>query len=270
MKISIDNLNFHIIDEGKGETIVLLHGFTGNALTWESFINKWSSSYRIIAIDLIGHGESSKPADASLYTMEAMSRFLKEILDICRLDHVHLLGYSMGGRLALSFAMQYPSYVKTLLLESSSPGLRTVEEREERIRKDYALARKILDEGMLEFVSYWETIPLFSSQQHLSEALKSELREQRITNSEVGLANSLIGMGTGAQPSYWESLHELGIPVLLLTGEYDNKFISIAKRMASAIPRADIVQINDAGHTIHVEQTQIFDKMVVAFLEKHV
>ncbi len=269
MMLSIEGQSFHVEIEGVGEPLLLLHGFTGDSSSWSPFIQSWSSSFQVIAIDLIGHGKSSKPHDLSFYTMDAMGSVLKKLLDQLGVSKVHLLGYSMGGRFALSFAFQYPSYVKSMILESSSPGLRTAVEREERRRKDHALAERIIEKGIVNFVQFWEALPLFASQQKLPEDVQSKTRLQRLKNSETGLSNSLKGMGTGAQPPLWNKLNRLEIPVLLITGELDEKFISIAKKMEKAIPQADFVQINDAGHTIHVEQPQIFDKMVVAFLKKH-
>ena len=269
MIYTIEGQPFYVKIEGEGEPLLLLHGFTGSSLNWSSFIENLSPHYKVIAVDLIGHGASGKPDDPTLYTMEAMGSYLKKLLQMLHIDQTHLLGYSMGGRFALSFTVQYPDCVKTLILESSSPGLFTKQERDERIQKDLRLARRIENEGMSSFVDFWESIPLFSTQKKLPLRMQKEIRKQRLSNTERGLANSLIGMGTGAQPSYWGMLEDLSIPVLLLVGEHDQKFISIGKKMEKLLPQADFVQIYDAGHTIHVEQPQIFVKMVVAFLKKH-
>ncbi|MDO6658031.1 2-succinyl-6-hydroxy-2,4-cyclohexadiene-1-carboxylate synthase [Anaerobacillus sp. 1_MG-2023] len=260
---------FYVEIVGEGEPLLLLHGFTGSSENWSSFMKRWSRLYKVIAIDFIGHGESAKPNDASQYTMESMGSYLKQLLNLLGIDQLHLLGYSMGGRFALSFAVQYPSLIKTLILESSSPGLFTEDQRRERVQKDHALARRIQKEGIEDFVTFWESLPLFSSQKKLSPSIQSEIRKQRLSNTEIGLANSLIGMGTGAQASYWSVLEEITVPVLLIVGEYDQKFISIGKQMEKKLPQADFVQIIGAGHTIHVEEPEIFDKMVVAFLKKH-
>ncbi|WP_377888070.1 2-succinyl-6-hydroxy-2,4-cyclohexadiene-1-carboxylate synthase [Alkalihalobacillus sp. R86527] len=268
MMITSDGLQFHVEDRGEGDVIVLLHGFTGALENWRPFIEKWSDRYRCIAVDLIGHGKSSKPELPACYTMEAMSRYLKDILDQLNVKKANLVGYSMGGRFALSFAVQYPTYVKSLILESSSPGLETAEEREERIMKDRALSKRIDESGIEAFVSFWESLPLFQTQKRLPSSVQREIKDQRLANSKVGLINSLKGMGTGTQPSNWEQLPHLQHPILLLVGEEDKKFIRIANRMAERLPEGIVKKINGAGHTIHVEQPQIFDKMVIGFLEK--
>lgn len=124
------------------------------------------------------------------------------------------------------------------------------------------------EEGLEAFIEFWENIPLFHSMQTLPEETKNEIRRQRNRNSIVGLSNSLRGMGTGAQPSWWEHLSQLKVPVLLLTGELDEKFVRIAEMMYSHIKEAQSVNILGAGHAIHVEQPEKFGKIVSGFLSK--
>lgn len=121
--------------------------------------------------------------------------------------------------------------VRKLILESASPGLETEEERKNRSMNDFRLARFIKEEGIQSFVDYWETIPLFATMEKLPAETKRSIRKQRLNNSPIGLANSLIGMGTGSQPSWWENLSQLSCEVLLLTGEKDVKFCRIAEKM---------------------------------------
>ena len=149
----------------------------------------------------------------------------------------------MGGRLALSYAMEYPHRVRKLILESSSPGLKTEEERKNRQIQDHKLAQFILDKGIESFVDYWENIPLFSTQKSLPEAKQQEIRKQRLQNSPTGLANSLKGMGSGAQPSWWDRLSEFEVETLLLTGSLDQKFCSIAEQMVREMKKANWMKV---------------------------
>lgn len=136
----------------------------------------------------------------------------------------------MGGRLAYSFAMTYPERVSALVLESTTPGLKTLGERRERIMRDRKLADFILRDGLEAFVAYWENIPLFSSQQRLAEDIRYRIRSGRLRNNKIGLANSLTGMGTGSQPSLWSRVEEIDVPVLLICGEWDENFAPSIKR----------------------------------------
>src|SRR5690554_1894143 len=146
---------YHVF--GEGEVLLLFHGFTGSSLSWERFVGEFSSKYQVITIDLPGHGKTRCQTPR---TMKTFSDDLVELLKYLSVEKVHLLGYSMGGRTALSFAFYYPEMVESLILESASPGLKTEEERIARMNQDKELANMILSKGIREFVSYWENIPL--------------------------------------------------------------------------------------------------------------
>jgi len=266
MRIAVNGVNYHVEAVGAGRPLLLLHGFTGSVRTWDRFVPDWSRTWRTVAVDLIGHGETDAPEDPERYTMEHTVRDLVGILDALEIADATVLGYSMGGRTALSLAMIWPERVSGLILESTSPGLETPEQREARIRQDEALADRIMREGLERFVEYWENLPLFAGLKRLSPELQQHIRFQRLRNRPLGLANSLRGMGTGRQPSWWASLASLPMPVLLVAGEQDAKFMEIAERMVSAIPHAEFVPVPNAGHTVHVEQAELFDTIVKEFL----
>ena len=198
--------------------------------------------------------------------MLSVTHDLKKILELLQIERADFLGYSMGGRLALSFAIQYPQFVRKLVLESSSPGLETEQEREKRRIQDEKLSRFIDENGIERFVEYWGNIPLFSTQKNLPVHKQEEIKEQRLKNSVTGLCNSLIGMGTGAQPSWWQHLHELEADTLLLTGSLDQKFCLIAEKMKKGIKNVEWVNVDECGHAIHVEEPEKFGTIVSRFL----
>lgn len=266
MEVSADNIHYHVETFGKGFPLLLLHGFTGDSSTWAPFCQDWGKSSRLIIPDIIGHGKTESPDELNHYKMESTAYHLTCILDECGVDQVDVLGYSMGGRLGLSFAFLYPNRVRKLVLESSSPGLLTEEDRERRRIKDGKLAKFINDQGMSSFVDYWEEIPLFSTMKRMSSTTKATIRNQRLCNSPKGLANSLLGMGTGAQPSWWDKLPNLSSEVLLLTGEKDKKFCRIAESMLKKLKRGTWVEIKNSGHTIHVEEPEKFGTIVSDYL----
>ncbi len=200
--------------------------------------------------------------------MEPVGRDLIAIFKALSLAAVNLLGYSMGGRLALYMAARYPTYVKTLIIESASPGLETGDQRQMRIEDDRRLASEIENAGVPAFVEQWQKLPLFSTQQALSAEQQERLHHQRLNNSAPGLANSLRGMGTGQQPSLWPELDSIRLPVLILAGELDGKYVNIAQQMAAAIPQADLKIIADAGHNIHLEKNRVFTSTILDFLDR--
>src|SRR3954468_10424855 len=168
MNYVMDGIGYHVDIVGDGFPLVLLHGFTGDSTTWKPFFSQWSKEYKLIAIDIIGHGKTDSPQNLERYDIISVMRDIKQILAYLEIEKADFLGYSMGGRLALSFAIQYPSVIHKLVLESASPGLVTEQERENRRIQDHKLALFIRENGIKEFVEYWENIPLFSTQKNLS------------------------------------------------------------------------------------------------------
>jgi 2-succinyl-6-hydroxy-2,4-cyclohexadiene-1-carboxylate synthase len=153
--------------------------------------------------------------------------------------------------------------VAALILEGGSPGLATEEERVARVASDEALAKRIEDEGIEAFVAYWEAIPLFSTQ---SDELRAALRPGRLASSPTGLANSLRGMGTGAQTALHARLGGIRVPALLLAGSLDSKFADIAAEMARAMPDATMKLIQGGGHAAHLERPDASHAAVLDFL----
>lgn len=252
--------------EHKSRTVVCLHGFTSSSATWEH-VAQQLPDYRIIAIDLIGHGETSAPVDAFNYSMEAQVALLHDVLKQLDVQQFTLLGYSMGGRIALSYALAYSQQVEVLLLESASPGLAHEHERAARKKADDALAARIEQYGVEAFVNEWERVPLFHSQASLPLNVQQAIRNERLSQREIGLANSLRGIGTGVQPSNWHRLDELTMPVILLTGELDEKFCLLAEKMQAFLAESAHIVVPNVGHAIHVENLTQFATIVKEALE---
>ena len=248
--------------------LVLLHGFTGSAASWGTHIDAFAAhGLHVIALDMLGHGRSDAPADSRRYAIERCSEDIVTALQTLGIQAgtAILLGYSMGGRIALYTALS--GFFRALILESASPGLADADERMRRRSSDEALAARLEREGVPAFVDYWEQLPLFASQQRLPAEQRAALHQQRLLNRADGLANSLRGVGTGAQPALHARLSQLAIPILLLAGELDDKYCAIARAMAQALPHARLEIIPDAGHTIHLEQPTAFDRSVCAFCD---
>lgn len=265
-----NGLTYHGKLSGSGDEVILfLHGFTGSHRSWEPFFPLLDKQYRLLAIDLIGHGETEAPDDPARYDIEKTASDLAELLQQLDAAKAHLVGYSMGGRVAITFASLYPDRVASLFLESTTPGLQTEQERADRRNSDALLAQKIEEEGLSAFIDYWENITLFASQQSLPNKVKRRLRKERMSHQPMGLANSLRGMGTGSMPSWWDRLHEFHMPMHLITGELDHKFCQIARRMKEQNPRFQHTVIPSAGHTVHLEQPQAFAHLLKQFFTNH-
>lgn len=263
--LTVAGMRYHVEERGGGEPLILLHGFTGSAATWRDQSAMMAGSYRVLAIDLPGHGLSDAPA-IERYRMERVAADLAQLVATLDERPAHWLGYSMGGRLALYIGGQYPARVSSLILESASPGLATAAERQARRAQDAALAERIESVGVPAFVAEWERLPLFATQANLPIDVLTLQQAQRLQNSARGLADSLRGMGTGSQPSLWDDLPAVSGPALLIAGELDEKFVAINRRMAAAMPDAEFCLVANSGHAVHLEQPEIFRQLVLGFL----
>jgi 2-succinyl-6-hydroxy-2,4-cyclohexadiene-1-carboxylate synthase len=264
----LNDLEFNVEVDGNGPPLLLLHGFTGSVRTWDEIGPALKSFAQVIAIDLIGHGRSAAPDDASRYSFDWATQDLEALLDSLGLPMVNLLGYSMGGRLALHLALEIPERIGALLVESASPGIEDAEQRRQRIDSDAALAGRILRDGISAFVAEWEQQPLLLPAPHVSAEAHARQHAQRLQNSPTGLANSLRGMGAGQQSPLWLRLRDLAMPVTLIVGALDSRYTELSQRMAQLLLAPDLAVVADAGHTVHLDQPQRFVDCVKAGINR--
>jgi 2-succinyl-6-hydroxy-2,4-cyclohexadiene-1-carboxylate synthase len=267
--VRANGVSFHYDEQGAGEPLIFLHGFTGQSASWTAVIDFASLTHRTIAIDLIGHGRTDAPRDTSRYAFDQAVNDLAAVVTKLELRRSAWVGYSMGGRVALGVAQRYPEIVSALILESASPGISNDREREARTKADELLADQILAGGVREFVAKWEALPMWESQQRVPSERRERQREIRLQNRAEGLAGSLRGMGSGAQASLWGDLNELHVPTLVIAGERDTKFAGIATRMSKLMRNAELWIAPNTGHAVHLEQPASYAARVVQFAEKH-
>lgn len=259
------NLNLHhnFKNHDSDETVMLLHGFIADSGSMKEVGDTLGRTFNILYVDLPGFGRSK--SSAVNYDMETVAYNLKMILDELKLEKVHVLGYSMGGRVGLSFAILYPEYTRSLILESTSPGLKTETDKNDRIKIDQQRAIEITSDYRT-FLDGWENMGLFQNQQNLTDGEFLRQRRMRQAQNPEEVADSLRKYGTGVQPSYWDRLSDLHMPVLLIAGARDQKFVSINEEMQKDMNQAALEIVEDAGHNIHLESQAKFDTIITEFL----
>ncbi len=265
-RLLVNGVHLHVETAGAGTALLLLHGFTGSATTWAPAVDRLSPRYRTVAIDLLGHGRSDAPVDAQRYGFEQSTRDLLALLDALGIAQAGIVGYSLGGRLALSLAATTPERVSALILESTSPGLREAAARRARAVQDASLAAILEQDGVAAFVDRWEELPLFNSQRRLPDPVRAALRAQRLQHNPLGLANSLRGAGQSMQPPMHDRLRQLRVPTLLIVGALDRDYCALGLEMSRLIPASRLVIVPDAGHAVHLEQPEAFYPIVLEFL----
>lgn len=263
MLITIGNVQYSIAVRGTGQPMICLHGFAENLSTWESIK---LDHYQMILVDLIGHGDSLKPQSGELYCLPEIIKQLHELIHYLGFGQYSLLGYSMGGRIALAYALAYPKEVLRLIIESSSFGICDEQKKKERRERDVWLAQSIQENGIEWFNDHWSGLGLFSSQSRLPQDIRDKIRDRRLQNEPHALANTLLGTGQGIFPCLRNEISSLQMPVLYINGEQDEKYLEIGQEFTQLNPRMKREIIPGVGHNTHIENPQEFIKVVNSFL----
>ncbi|MBF0550503.1 MAG: 2-succinyl-6-hydroxy-2,4-cyclohexadiene-1-carboxylate synthase [Deltaproteobacteria bacterium] len=244
--------------------VLMLHGFLGSGEDWAEVIQMLSPDFSCLTVDLPGHGRTRIKTGDQAYTLVGAAAGLVALLDDLALPPVTLVGYSMGGRLALYLALAYPERFTGLVLESASPGLADPIERRTRQERDEQLADELESRGLEKFLKHWYDQPLFNSlKQHPRFA---DLCRRRMNNIPAELAKSLRMMGVGRQPSLWEDLSRVGLPMLVVVGERDAKFRDLAAQMVARQPAARLAVVHGSGHNVHFEKPAELAEQIKNFI----
>jgi 2-succinyl-6-hydroxy-2,4-cyclohexadiene-1-carboxylate synthase len=264
---------FETRGDRSNETLVLLHGFTGTHRTWDLLSERLAQRHFLILPDLPGHGRSGISPSRDRMGVGPTSDAIAEVIRLAMGEEgggnrkAALLGYSLGGRIALGIACKHQELLSCLILEGASPGIERDDEREERRAEDDALADEIERRGVEWFVDYWQETPLFATQKDLPRQIFEKIRRDRLSNSSRGLAMSLRAAGTGRMVPLWDRLEALRMPVLLVVGKKDRRYAETADSMRKRIPGSVVAEVEEAGHCVHVEEPEGFARLVERFLE---
>lgn len=277
-RVAIGTATVEFSDEGPSalppevparDPVVLLHGFTGSKDSWRGLREQLRPDRRVVTIDLPGHGGTRVGIGAENYSIErAAAMVIRLLTKVLAVPRFSLLGYSMGGRLALFTALKYGAHINRLVLESASPGIADCGQRAARRDADAELAAFAESAGIEAFVKRWESIPLFESMARMPPETINRLRRERLGCRVEELARSLRGMGTGAQPWLGDELPALRMPILAIAGALDLKFTAIGKQMAALAGNARFEAIGGAGHAPHLERPREFNRVVADFLNR--
>lgn len=210
-------------------------------------------------VDLPGHGRTEVSQDHN-YRMPQVAAALIALLEQLNIRQCCLVGYSMGGRLALYLAVFFPQYFFKVVLESASPGLNTQLERDRRIAQDLKLARQLESETLAQFICKWYANPLFES--FIQHPNYQQAIARRLRNNPLKLAKSLRYMGLGMQPALWNNLAEVKIPLKLVVGELDAKFVAINQQIDDLCSLAQLEIVKNSGHNVHFEQPIGFSNFI--------
>lgn len=259
----LDHWHYRIDGDSCNPAILFLHGFAGSGREWNSIVQQLAVDFFCITVDLPGHGLTRIRSGQDVYRMPACAAGLMEVLESLQQRICYLVGYSMGGRLALYLSLFYPEFFKRIVLVAASPGLEQEAERHERMTKDAQWIRLLEMSGMEEFLKAWYDQPLFHTLK--THPHFEELLSRRRENDPHELAKSLHNMGLGVQDSLWHHWQNNKIPALLVVGDLDDKYQSIAERMAHSCAVAQMAVIADCGHNVLYEKPDELTQVLKEF-----
>ncbi len=262
----MDNRNFRIVGNTEAQPLLWLHGFMGSGNDWLDLARSHFPDYCNILLDLPGHGKTRIPTDPVLTNMLS-----EMILDLARTGYEKFIpiGYSMGGRVGFHLHQLAPERIPAFVFLSSAPGLKTRDERDQRILDDEHLMDKLESVGFEAFLKEWYAAPLFGDLKNNSSLL-STLCQKRSTNDPKLLRKALALMGNGALPSLWGSLKNIGASTLLVTGELDSKYSNLNQKMNQEISGSIHQSIANAGHAFHLEKPLETARIIRHFLSEKI
>lgn len=262
------SLQLATTETGSGDPVMVIHGFTGSGKAMTPLVDRLDGVRRV-AVDLPGHGRSPAPEDPAHYSVEAMAESVARRAAATPDAPCHVVGYSMGGRVALALAVVHPQACRSLTLISATAGMTGEAERARRRQADEALADRIETFGLDQFIEDWLALPMWDTlRASLSASEWEASRRQRRSCDPVGLANSLRSGGTGSMVPLWDRLADLDVPTLVVCGELDTPFVEIGRRMSELLPNSELAVLPGVGHAVHLETPDLCAETVADFIHR--
>lgn len=230
--------------------LLLLHGFLGSSADWQPFFPQLGKNFYCIALDLPGHGKSVG-IQCNMQFLDVADTIIGQIS-----DPFYLIGYSMGGRIALDIFQRYSSQVIDFICISASPGIEDTQQREQRFHKDQKLLPQTDKEA---FLHKWYRQKLFTGiPDHPNY---KQLIASRLQGNFHDMQRGLNIMSVGQQPNIWPSLQTIPRSFAYLCGELDEKYTNIGKRLQQQT-LAEVVIMKSCSHMPHFQQPQFFTHFV--------
>jgi 2-succinyl-6-hydroxy-2,4-cyclohexadiene-1-carboxylate synthase len=248
--------------------LLMLHGFLGDHRVCNHLIDDLSSFSNPVTVDLLGHGNSSKPDDPNRYHEDQQIHDVRQLVTQLDISAAFLFGYSMGGRLALKTAVTYPQKFRGLLLESTTCGITDSPKRKERKKMDAQWAKSI-QEDFEHFLYGWKKLELFQSPLPITKSLSENYHQIQSDQSPSALAASLHGFGTGSMTPVCNDLKTLDLPVLLLAGSADQKYQRINHYLVNQFPNATFSSI-EAAHRTHLDNPTAFINAIKYYFRNYI
>lgn len=233
--------------------VIFLHGFMGSSQDFINIAENLKNKYYCVIPDLPGHGKNLDLPYSSKINYQTISTGLLDLINYHNLEKVSLIGYSLGGRVAMYFALNQPYQVRKLVIESANPGIRELEERRRRLQEDIRRANRIESIGMQKFVKEWYEMTLFDSIKRDDDRMV-EMIQKRGKNDPKWISKIIQELSPGSQNSLWNEIPKLKMPMVVIAGELDTKYTEISRRIGRIVLGSKVKIVLGAGHNVHYER----------------
>lgn len=243
--------------------VLFLHGFMGTGKVWLPTFEKLASDFYCVALDLPGHGQTE--ANLDNLTFDSLAESMAAFIDDSFSTPPIIVGYSMGGRIALYTALKYPERIESLVLESSTAGISDGYERKKRLMQDTNLSEIMKKSKMRQFLIDWYRQPVFS---YLAKhpGLVDRIIDKKSSGNPELLAEVMVRLSPGNQPPLWDKLDQWKKPTLIIAGSIDAKYFEIGQRLHDNLHNSRLEIIEGVGHIVHLENHKEFMSVLKSFL----
>jgi pimeloyl-ACP methyl ester carboxylesterase len=256
LKIQVNDIEIAYDDHGKGDVLILLHGLGSTKKDWDAQVPFFSKTHRVIAMDLRGHGNSTKPVEA--YGVALMTEDLKQFMDQLNIKKATLVGFSMGGAVAFQMAVNHPEYLDNLVIVNSGPDFNAMG----KIGEDLLSSRtQFLETKGLAPLAKEIAYNMFPEDHQVD--LRNEFESRCKNNDYNAYYNSfvtLMAWGLG------DKLKDINTRTLVVASDMDYTPISFKEDYVSKLPNAKLTVIKNSRHGVVIDQPEAFNKALEKFL----
>jgi len=255
-RLQIDGCEIYYEVVGAGPPVVLVHGLGSCVRDWDRQIPAFAAHHTVIAVDLRGHGESGKPAGP--YSMARFAADVARVLETLAVGPAHIVGLSLGGMVAFQLAVDAPQYVKSLAIVNSAP-----EVIPRSVREWLALKARVWGLRLLGLPKFAERIAAMNFPDP-GQAAERRALAARIAANDVAAyrasTRAIVGWSVA------DRISSIRCPVLVVTADHDYTPVAHKERYAAKMPRARVAVIERSRHVTPIDQTEVFNRVVLEFL----
>jgi 3-oxoadipate enol-lactonase len=265
-RASVNGIDIHYRETGEGFPIVCIHGYTGNSRNWALTAPALAERFRVISVDLRGHGLSAKPVSEDAYAFEMMASDVYELLKTLEISECVLVGHSMGGMVSQLFVLEHPEMLRALVLVDTAAEVPKGLLYDERRKQRQTLLEIARTEGMeAVFEAQLKVTPIPEAFKANPEYIDIWRQQFLMTSREAYIA---CANGMSTRRSLLGGLSAISVPTLIICGKHDEPFLDPSSDMHKAIPGSALVIIEGAGHGPQMETPGEFNRVLSAFVSR--